>query len=240
MLELTEVVKHWPDGDGGVVRALDGVSLTLGRGELLAVHGPSGSGKTTLLQVIAGLVAPDRGRVLVDGRDVTALDPDAAAAYRLREVGYVTQFPELLPGVTALEQAATKLYGHGRRPREARAAARPLLERLGLGRRLRHRPDQLSGGERQRVAIARALVAGPKLVLADEPTGALDAGRSRAVLQLLRELCDEQQVAMVLVTHDPLAAAYADEALTLTDGRLSPFLPEGGARLADAGWDGAR
>jgi putative ABC transport system ATP-binding protein len=240
MLELVDLAKHWPDGEGGVVRALDGVSLTLGPGELLAVHGPSGSGKTTLLQVIAALLAPDRGKVLVGGRDVTALDADAAAAYRLREVGYVTQFPELLPGVTALEQAATKLYGQGRRPREARAAVRPLLERLGLGGRLRHRPEQLSGGERQRVAIARALATEPRLVLADEPTGALDADRSRSVLQLLRELCDERQVAMVLVTHDPLAASYADEARTLVAGRLVPFLPEGGAHLADAGWDGAR
>ncbi|MBB4662029.1 ABC transporter ATP-binding protein [Conexibacter arvalis] len=233
MLTLVDVVKHYPDGDGGTIRALDGISLSVSRGELAAVHGPSGSGKTSLLQIIAGLLAPDYGEVLVAGRDITALDAADAADYRLREIGYITQTPDLMPGVSALEQAATKLYGRGRRPREARAAVRPLLERLGLDKRLRHRPEQLSGGERQRVAIARALATAPRLVLADEPTGALDAGRSREVLQLLRELCDEQQVAMVLVTHDPLAADYADTAHTLRDGALHAF-DTGSARAPSA------
>ncbi|HEY4278792.1 MAG TPA: ABC transporter ATP-binding protein [Conexibacter sp.] len=232
MLALADVVKHYRDGDGGTVRALDGVSLNVASGELVALYGPSGSGKTTLLSIVAALFAPDRGEVRVDGRAVSGLTGKEAAGYRLRQVGYIPQAPGLMPGVPAVDNAALKLFDLRRSPREARREVAPLLHRLGLGERLKHRPEQLSAGERQRVAIARALAAGPKLVLADEPTGALDSVRSREVLQLLKELCDEQQVAMLLATHDPQAAAYADEAIALIDGQLVAHVPDVGAGLA--------
>jgi len=226
MLTLTGLVKHYRDGDGGTIPALDGVSLTVGAGELIALYGPSGSGKTTLLSIVAALLPPDAGAVRVDGRDVTKLGAGEAAGYRLRELGYIAQTPDLMPGVSAVDNAALKLLDLRRRPREARREVSPLLERLGLGRRLRHRPDQLSAGERQRVAIARALAAQPKLVLADEPTGALDSVRSREVLGLLRDLCRERGVAMVLATHDAQAAAYADHGQALLDGRLVDYVPD--------------
>jgi putative ABC transport system ATP-binding protein len=225
-LAVNEVVKHYRDGDGTAVRALDGASLTIARGELVALYGPSGSGKSTLLSIVAALLAPDSGEVRVDGLDVTRLSGNAAAAYRLRHVGYITQAPGLLPSVSALDNATLKLLELGRRPREARREVRPLLERLGLGGRLKHRAEQLSAGEQQRVAIARALVARPRVVLADEPTGALDLTRSRDVLALLKELCAEHDVAMLLVTHDPQAAAYADDARALLGGRVVDYRPD--------------
>ncbi|NLT05029.1 MAG: ABC transporter ATP-binding protein [Solirubrobacterales bacterium] len=220
MIAVERLVKHYRSGEE-TVRALDGVSLTVERGELVALYGPSGSGKTTLLTIAAALLAPDAGRVLVAGTDVAGLSRRAAARYRMRQVGYVAQNPDLLPGVPAIDQAALKLYGARLGVRAAHRRVAPLLDRLGLGDRLRHRPDQLSAGERQRVLIARALSTEPDLVLADEPTGSLDARRSRDVLALLTEICAERGCAMLLVTHDPDAAAHAARVLTLADGRLA-------------------
>jgi len=224
VLELRDLVKHYRAGEGEPVRAVDGVSMSIAAGEMVALYGPSGSGKTTLLMLIAALLAPDSGSVFVRGREVSALSVDDGARYRLRELGYVDQSLALLDGARVVENAAIKLWMTGARGAEQRVT--PLLVRLGLGERLRHRPAQLSMGERQRVMIARALSTDPKLVLADEPTGNLDTRRGREVLQLLRDLSHERGVAILLVTHDPQAAAFADRAHALCDGRLVEYEPD--------------
>ena len=229
MLEIDEVRKHFPSPSGEIVRAVDGVSLSIARGELVALYGPSGSGKTTLLKIIAALLRPDAGSVTVDGRDVTALDRREAGRYRLREIGFIRQEPSFVPGASAVDNAALKLLDELRR-KEARRRVEPLMVRLGLEDRMRHLPSQLSSGEQQRVLIARALSTEPKVVLADEPTGSLDTQRSRDVLGLLRGLCHEQHVAMLLVTHDLQAAQYADRAVELRDGRLGQYVADGAVR----------
>ena len=171
---------------------------------MVALYGPSGSGKTTLLRLISGLLVPDSGSVVVDGREISTLSEADRARYRLRELGYVEQSFDLLDGGSAVQNAAFKLW----LTKDARRAERivePLLVRLGLGERVHRRPGELSMGERQRVMIARALSTEPKLVLADEPTGSLDTRRSREVLELLAETCRERGAAVLLVTHDPQA-----------------------------------
>ena len=224
VLELRELSKSYPVGDGEPVRAVDGVSLQLARGELVALYGPSGSGKTTLLMMIAGLLAPDSGAVIVDGREIFALSDDARAHYRLHELGYVDQSFDLLPGGNVAQNAAMKLW-LTEDARRAERTVEPLLVRLGLGERLRHRPDELSMGERQRVMVARALSTEPKLVLADEPTGNLDSQRGHEVLELLSEICRERDAAVLLVTHDPQATVFADRVYALHDGRLVDYEP---------------
>jgi ABC-type lipoprotein export system ATPase subunit len=194
---------------------------------MVVLYGPSGSGKTTLLLMVAALLEPTSGSVLVNGRDISSLSEREASNFRLSEMGFVRQNFDLLPGVTAIDNAVLKLLKHTRW-REAHSQIQPLLERLGLGERLQHRAETLSMGERQRVMIARALSSEPKLLLADEPTGSLDSQRSREVLDLLRELCRERQVAVVLVSHDPQAASYADRVLALRDGKLTDYDPEQG------------
>jgi putative ABC transport system ATP-binding protein len=226
MLELRDLVKHYRLGDDEPVRAVDGVAMSVAAGELVALYGPSGSGKTTLLMLIAALLRPDSGSVFVGGREISALSEQECAQYRLRELGFVRQSFNLIPGASALDNAALKLLGCDLNPREAHRRVSPLLEQLGLGERLRHRAEQLSMGERQRVMIARALSTDPTLVLADEPTGSLDSRRSREVLELLSGICRERGVATVLVTHDPQAAGYADCVRTLHDGRLEDRVPE--------------
>ncbi len=234
MLELRDLVKHYPAVGGESVRAVDGVSLSVAPGEMVVLYGPSGSGKTTLLLMVAALLEPTSGSVLVNGRDISSLSEREASNFRLSEMGFVRQNFDLLPGVTAIDNAVLKLLKHTRW-REAHSRVRPLLERLGLGERLEHRAETLSMGERQRVMIARALSSEPKLLLADEPTGSLDSQRSREVLELLRELCREREVAVVLVSHDPQAAAYADRVLALRDGKLTDYDPEQGFAPAHAG-----
>lgn len=225
VLELCEVAKHYRAGEDELIRAVDGVSLTVSSGELVALYGPSGSGKTTLLTLIAALAQPDVGRVLVNGRDVSRLSAAAAARYRRAELGFIRQSFDLLAGVSACDNAALKLFAtHSRR--QARQRVAPLLEMLGLSARSAQPAERLSTGERQRVMIARALSTDPALLLADEPTGSLDSQRGREVLELLRGLCCERGLATVLVTHDPRAAAFADRALTLSDGQLRAFEPE--------------
>ncbi len=225
MLELRELVKHYPVGDGEPVRAVDGVSLSIAAGELVALYGPSGSGKTTLLKLTAALLRPDSGAVVVDGRDISALSDTEASRYRLRELGLIDQSFDLLPGANVLQNAAMKLWLI-ERTRSAERRVQPMLERLGLGARLKRRPAQLSMGERQRVMIARALSTEPKLLLADEPTGNLDTQRSREVLELLSEVCREHGTAVLLVTHDPQAAAFADRVHALRDGRIVEYEPD--------------
>jgi putative ABC transport system ATP-binding protein len=225
VLELRELVKYYRAGEGEPVRAVDGVTLEIAAGELVVLYGPSGSGKTTLVKMVAALLAPDSGSVIVDGREVSALSEDDAASYRLYELGYVAQAFNLRAGGTVVENAASKLW----LTKDVRRAERmvvPLLERLGLGERLDSLPSRLSMGERQRVTIARALSVDPKLVVADEPTGSLDSQRGQEVLELLRELCRERQLAVLLATHDPKAAAFADRAVELRDGRLGAYEPE--------------
>lgn len=225
MLELQAVVKHFAAPSGEVVRAVDGVSLSIARGEMVALYGPSGSGKTTLLKLIAALLRPDSGTLRVGDRDVGALAGREAAQYRLHEIGFVRQQPDFIPGASAIDNAALKLFDELRR-REARRRVEPLMHRLGLGERLRHTAEQLSTGERQRVLIARALSTEPAVLLADEPTGNLDSRRSRDVMELLAQLCHERDVATLLVTHDPLVAGYADRALELHDGRLRAYVAD--------------
>ncbi|HEU0251349.1 MAG TPA: ABC transporter ATP-binding protein [Solirubrobacteraceae bacterium] len=224
MLELQDLTKYYPAIGGEPTRAVDCVSLTVPPGEVVALYGPSGSGKTTLLLMVAMLLAPSAGRILIAERDTSTLSEREAAQFRLSELGFIRQSFDLLPGVSALDNATLKLLA-SRRWRDARREVAPLLERLGLGERLRHRAETLSMGERQRVMIARALSTGPRLLLADEPTGSLDSQRSREVLALLQELCRERGVAAVIVSHDPMAATYADRALTLRDGQLSAGQP---------------
>jgi putative ABC transport system ATP-binding protein len=225
MLGVRDLVKHYHVGDGEPVRAVDGLSLSIAAGELVALYGPSGSGKTTLLTLIAALMSPDAGSVVVDGQDLAALSDAEQSRYRLRDLGFVDQTVDLLPGGNVVQNAALKLWML-ENTRKAERRVRPLLERLGLGERLSHRADQLSMGERQRVMIARALSTGPKLVLADEPTGNLDTRRGREVLELLSEMCREQRTAVLLVTHDPQATAFADRVLALRDGRITDHLPD--------------
>jgi putative ABC transport system ATP-binding protein len=220
LLELNDVVRHYRGG-GEEVRAVDGVSLRLLPGEMVALQGPSGSGKTTLLLLIAALLKPESGAIRYQGQDLSLLSEQAACDYLMSEVGFIYQNFHLLPRVSALENAALKLLLGGVTKREAQAHARTWLEHVGLGGRLERTPGELSGGERQRVAIARALAGEPRLILADEPTGNLDSARSREIVQLLRSVARERDAAVLLVTHDSEVASLADRRCTLRDGRLS-------------------
>jgi putative ABC transport system ATP-binding protein len=224
VLELRRLSKLYAAKGGEPVHAVDGVTLEIARGELVALYGPSGSGKTTLLKMIAGLLRPDSGSVIVDGREISALSDAERARYRLRELGYIDQAFDLLEGASAAQNAALKLW-LTEDARQAERIVEPLLVRLGLGERLFNRPGELSMGERQRVAIARALSTQPKLVLADEPTGNLDTHRTREVLRLLSEVCRARGTAVLLVTHDPQAAVFADRVHALRDGRLREYRP---------------
>jgi putative ABC transport system ATP-binding protein len=225
LLELDRLVKHYPVLGGEPVCAVDGVSLEVSPGEMVALYGPSGSGKTTLLLMIATLLEPTAGRVLIGGQDLASLSEREASHFRLAQLGFIRQNFDLLPGVSAIDNAVLKLLKSV--PwREAHREIAPLLQRLGLSERLGHRAETLSMGERQRVMIARALSTGPSLLLADEPTGSLDTQRSREVLELLRELCRERGVATILVSHDPLAARYADRVFALRDGTLSSWVDQ--------------
>jgi putative ABC transport system ATP-binding protein len=218
-LELCDLVKRYMAG-AEEIAAVDGVSLAVAPGELIALYGPSGSGKTTLLLLAAGLLAPDSGRVLFDGRDISRLSDVEGARYRRRDIGFVFQSFHLIGGASALDNAALKLLADGFSLAQARREARPWLARVGLAERELHTPAQLSMGERQRVAIARALVNEPRLLLTDEPTGNLDSRRSREILGLLRDICHERAIPGVLVTHDPQAIAFVDRVHTLHDGSL--------------------
>ncbi|MFZ1925536.1 MAG: ABC transporter ATP-binding protein [Solirubrobacteraceae bacterium] len=219
MLELEGVVKHY-HGASEEVRAVDGVNLTVSRGEMVALYGPSGSGKTTLLLLIAGLLKPEEGVIRYAGRDLASLTDDQTSEHLLRDVGFIFQGFHLMPRVSAIENAARKLLLQDIGMSIARARAIPWLERVGLGGRLQHTPEKLSGGERQRVAIARALTCEPGLILADEPTGNLDSNRSREIIELLSSIAHERDAIILLVTHDQEAAAVADRRYTLRDGKL--------------------
>jgi putative ABC transport system ATP-binding protein len=223
ILELRNVVKRYESG-GETVNAVDDVSLSVAPGEFVALYGPSGSGKTTLLMMAATIKQPDSGSIAFGGRELTGLTKRESAHFRLETVGIVFQSFHLMQGASALDNASLKLFGLNLRLCEAHDMARPWLERLGLGHRLNHKPSEMSMGERQRVAIARALANKPRILLADEPTGNLDSRRSREVLGLLGEICTEENIPVVLVTHDPQAAAFVTRVHTLRDGALSDGL----------------
>lgn len=222
-LELRRAVKYYVAGSE-IVKAVDGVSLTVQPGELVALYGPSGSGKTTLLLLAAGLLAPDSGQILFGGRDISRMSSREGAAFRRNEVAFVFQSFQLIAGASALNNAAMKLPATGASLREARELVAPLLRRVGLEHRVEQPADRLSMGERQRVAIARALAGEPRLLLADEPTGNLDSRRTGEILGLLREVCHERSMPALLVTHDSQAQRVADRVLTLRDGRLTDGL----------------
>jgi putative ABC transport system ATP-binding protein len=215
---LTRVTRAFQSGGDEVV-ALADVSLTVAVGETVAITGPSGSGKTTLLNVIAGLDRPTSGTVTVLGQDLTSLKERDLTAFRARSLGLVFQDPHLLPGLTALENVIAARLPWARR-RVLEPEARKLLKAVGLGSRMNHPPARLSGGERQRVGIARALLGQPRLLLADEPTGNLDAGSTEELLSLLDELRRDLELTLVVVTHDPAVAAIAHRVVRLSGGRV--------------------
>jgi putative ABC transport system ATP-binding protein len=221
VVTLRDVRKVHGQGDGEVV-ALDGVSVALSPGSFTAIMGPSGSGKSTFLHVAAGLDPPTSGTVALGGVALAGLSERRLTMLRRERVGFVFQAFNLMPSLTVTQNIALPLRLDGRRPR--RSEVREVAARVGLDQRLRHRPSQLSGGQQQRVAIARALVTRPEVVFADEPTGALDTKAGRGVLELLREVVDADGHTVVMVTHDPIAAAYADRVILLADGRIAGAL----------------
>ena len=218
VVALRDVRKVHGRGDGEVV-ALDGVSVGLPAGSFTAIMGPSGSGKSTFLHVAAGLDRATSGTVALAGTDLGGLSERKLTILRRERVGFVFQAFNLMPSLTVTQNIALPLRLDGRRPR--RSDVREVAARVGLDDRLRHRPAQLSGGQQQRVAIARALVTRPEVVFADEPTGALDSRTGRGVLALLREVVDVDGHTVVMVTHDPAAAAHADRVIMLADGRIA-------------------
>ena len=221
VLSCEDVAKHFVEA-GTRLEVLSGVDLSVGRAETLAIVGASGSGKTTLLQILGGLDLPSSGTVRISGESLAALSDAARGTLRNRALGFIYQFHHLLPEFTALENVAMPLLVRRASVAEAEREARQLLERVGLGARLTHRPAQLSGGERQRAAVARARVTRPAVVLADEPTGNLDGSNARGVLELMLELNREFGTSLVIVTHAPEIAARMQRVLTLRDGRLVP------------------
>jgi ABC-type lipoprotein export system ATPase subunit len=218
VLQLDRVGKTYQRGDEQVQVLVD-IDFTLDAGEFVVVTGPSGAGKSTLLHIAGGLDAPDTGTVAAAGQDVWAMSASARAAFRRRNLGFVFQFFNLVPMLTAVENVSLPLVLDGMPVRSADSRAMELLQRVGLGERARHRPAELSGGQMQRVAVARALVARPSIILADEPTGNLDSHSSTEVLDLLRSLSEEHGTAVVMVTHDQVAARYGSRELHLVDGR---------------------
>ncbi|MFB7908585.1 ABC transporter ATP-binding protein [Kitasatospora sp. NPDC059146] len=222
VLRLEDVHRTYGTGPEAV-RALRGVDVGFDRGTFTAVMGPSGSGKSTLLQCSAGLDRPDRGRVVLDGTDLAGLTETQLTVLRRQRLGFVFQAFNLVGSLTAEQNVGLPLRLAGRRP--DRAEVHRALAQVGLGERAGHLPSQLSGGQQQRVAIARALITKPRMLFADEPTGALDSSSSRDVLALLRDLVDREGQSTVMVTHDPVAAAHADRVLFLADGRIVDDLP---------------
>ena len=217
-LALSGVTKVYGKGEGAVV-ALDEVSVTLPPGSFTTIMGPSGSGKSTFLHVAAGLDRPDRGSITVGETELTRLSERRLTILRRERIGFVFQAFNLMPSLTVAQNIGLPVRLDGRRPK--RSDLKEAAARVGLTDRLRHRPGQLSGGQQQRVAIARALIARPEIVFADEPTGALDTSNGRAVLELLRRLVDNDGRTVVMVTHDPKAAAFADRVIFLADGRIA-------------------
>src|SRR5215217_1859263 len=218
-LVVEDVRKKYRQGQE-VVDALAGISLEVNRGQFLAIMGASGSGKSTLLHLMAGLAKPDTGRVVINGEDLSKMNDRELTLFRRRQIGLVFQSFNLIPTLSAEENVALPLMLDGRNGAQASAKVNELLESLGLSKRRHHRPDAMSGGEQQRVAIGRALVSDPAVILADEPTGNLDSVNSRSVCELLRDLSAVHNKTIVMVTHEPTVATYAQEVAVLKDGKL--------------------
>ncbi|WP_137875089.1 ABC transporter ATP-binding protein [Rhodococcus sp. Q] len=225
-VELSDVVREYRIG-GGLVRALDGVSLTLGAGEFVSVVGPSGAGKSTLLHLLGALDSPDSGSIRFQGKEIGTLDDGQQSDFRLRRVGFVFQFFNLIPTMSAWENVAVPRLLAGVRLGRAKADAIALLDRVGLGDRADHRPSEMSGGQMQRVALARALIMDPTLILADEPTGNLDSVTGAAVMELLADVAHEsgRDRTVVMVTHNLDAAESTDRVVTIRDGRVGSDRP---------------
>lgn len=221
VVEAIDLCKTFRGGDGGLITVLDGVSLAIGRGEMVAIVGTSGAGKSTLLHLFGALDRPTSGDVRLDGQSLAALDDDALSALRNRKVGFVFQFHHLLREFTAFEnvEMPMRIAGWGAAARADRA--RELLVRVGLEARLHHRPGELSGGEQQRAAVARALATDPTVLLADEPSGNLDHGNAERLHDLIAGLAQDLELAVVVVTHNRSLAARADRVLLLEEGRLT-------------------
>lgn len=221
LVKAVDLVREYQMGDQ-LVRALDGLDLTLDGGQFASVVGPSGAGKSTLLHVLGALDAPTSGTISVDGVDLGSLDDKQASAFRRHRVGFVFQFFNLVPTMSAWENVALPRLLDSQSLRKAKPRAVELLERVGLGARVDHRPSELSGGQMQRVAIARSLIMDPTILLADEPTGNLDSKTGDSVLELLSEVAhDTPNRLVVMVTHDPHAASVADTTITVRDGKIA-------------------
>ena len=219
LIQTEKLTKVYGKGDASIV-ALDHVSISVDAGEFVAVMGPSGCGKSTLLHLIGGLDRPTEGHVTINGKSLAALSDDALTQLRRRQIGFVFQFFNLIPILNAVDNAALPLMLDGQNSAQARRQAVEWLEKVGLGARLHSRPDELSAGQQQRVAIARALISEPMLVLADEPTGNLDSRASDEIAGLLQQVAKSWGRAVLMVTHDPRIAAYADSIIFLKDGKV--------------------
>ena len=226
MIELKNVSRMYAHGTKKI-QALHGITLSIKSGEFLSVMGPSGSGKSTLLNIIGGLDQPTSGEIFIDNRPLHGISDDELTLIRRRRVGFIFQFFNLLPILTAAENVSLPLLLDGIPYSKVKPKAESLLRKVGLGERVDHRPEQLSGGEMQRVAIARALIADPAVLLADEPTGNLDSRTSAEIFLLLKDLHTEGQT-IVMVTHDSKAAAYGTRIITLRDGTISEDATAGG------------
>ncbi len=225
VIDVRDVTKELKLGQH-TVHALRGVNFQISRGEMVSIVGPSGSGKSTLLGIIGGLDTPTRGQVFIDGVDISRMGEDKLTEIRNEKIGFIFQFFNLIPTLTALENVSLPIQ-FARKPKfNPNRRAKELLELLGLGDRTHHRPSQLSGGQQQRVAIARALANEPPLLLADEPTGNLDSESSGNVLNSLQEIRRETNTTVVLVTHDPKLAMHAERVLTLKDGLITQDVPQ--------------
>ena len=220
VLEARDLVKSYRGGDGGVIHVLNGVNLSVARGEMVAIVGASGAGKSTLLHVLGALDAPSRGTVVLNGKPIAGRSDEELSAIRNATVGFVFQFHHLLREFSALENVMMPLRIGGKPVRDARSQAEQLLSRVGLSGRMHHRPSELSGGEQQRTAVARALAADPAILLADEPSGNLDHANAERLHDLFAQLARDLEIGMVVVTHNRSLAARADRALLLEDGRL--------------------
>jgi lipoprotein-releasing system ATP-binding protein len=221
VLEAIDLTKTYVGGDGGLLTVLEGVSLQVSRGEMVAIVGSSGAGKSTLLHLLGALDRPTRGRVTIGGQPLSGLDDDALAALRNRHVGFVFQFHHLLREFSAIENVMIPQRIAGIDPERARQRAVELLDRVGLGQRAQHRPSELSGGEQQRAAVARALALDPTILLADEPSGNLDHANAERLHELFVELSRDLEIAMVIATHNQSLASRTDRVLLLEDAKLT-------------------
>ncbi len=219
LIRLENVYKIYKVGNENVY-ALKGINLKVKRGEVIAIVGPSGSGKSTLLNLIGCLDRPTKGKVLIDGKDVSKLSDDELAEIRRKKIGFVFQFFYLIPGLTALGNVMLPMVFAGIPKEKREERAKKLLKIVGLEKRMNHKPNELSGGERQRVAIARALANDPEIILADEPTGNLDSKTGKEIMEILTKLNKEENVTLIVVTHNPYVASYAERIIYLKDGKI--------------------